>query len=390
MWLLLLVPLLYSRPLLFDAVLISLGAILVVLFRARPSDSKTIFKVMILVGIVNALSVIYQTIFPGPIEGLVSSHISEGQLTYFLDKTAKGYRSGINALVGDTAGYIVFAFGVLSCYLTTASKRIVRFTSLLTAPILVIALLCTGKRSHFLILMLCILSISLASGKGTQKVRRLAIFSLSAVVCYLIVSQFSHLFLHSSTIARFLDSFLGHMAGEDISSGRYLLYDYAWNEFLSSPILGIGWKTFLLNTTTKYGYTSTHYVNNDYLQVLCELGLVGFALTFTPMFLHLVKSYRCMRAMYICRVNAYPNVIRSITYCVFIQSFFLMYAFFENPYYNRSYLFMYFLSVALSSSIMQSRRYAMKRVALPRNHTRQNHASIGSRSQYPSQISPYG
>lgn len=355
-WLLILFPLLYSRPLAYDAALMVLGVLFILLFSGAPNDIEAIFKIIVLIGLVNALSVFYQVSFPEQVARFASSHYSESQYEYFSRIAAKGYHSGINALVGDTAGYLCNALGVYFCWIISNTRRKIDTTSITSVIILLMALLYTGKKSHLIILILSILFISSIAGRGSEKVRRVSIFVLIGGLCSLLFACASDLFLQASTIERIIASFNSYTLGDDISSGRSILYYIAWDEFLSSPLLGIGWKSFLFNSVAKYGYVDPHYVNNDYLQVLCELGIIGFALTFVKMVRHYVKSCRYMKSMHRDKLNADPSAIRLITYSVFLQTFFLMYAFFENPYYNRSFLFMYFLSVAISYSIMKTNR----------------------------------
>jgi len=85
---------------------------------------------------------------------------------------------------------------------------------------------------------------------------------------------------------------IGESVGYDAAT-RLLLWDTAWNLFVHSPIIGVGWGNF----TEIYGsYLSSFSwippgvfeVHNIYLQFLAETGLVGF----TVFFLFIFRAWR--------------------------------------------------------------------------------------------------
>jgi putative inorganic carbon (HCO3(-)) transporter len=81
---------------------------------------------------------------------------------------------------------------------------------------------------------------------------------------------------------------IGESVGYDAAT-RFLLWDTAWNLFVHSPIIGVGWGNF----TEIYGSYLSSYswippgvfeVHNIYLQFLAETGLVGFTVFFLFIF----------------------------------------------------------------------------------------------------------
>ena len=92
---------------------------------------------------------------------------------------------------------------------------------------------------------------------------------------------------------------MGASAGQD-AAARLLLWGTAWDFFVHSPIVGIGWGNFV----TLYGsYLNFSWilpgildVHNLYLQLLTETGILGFAAFFSLMFLAGREARRQWRA----------------------------------------------------------------------------------------------
>lgn len=57
----------------------------------------------------------------------------------------------------------------------------------------------------------------------------------------------------------------------DVSSGRFDMYKDIWRMYKQNNYIGIGWNKYASNT----GYVHPG-VHNDYIQILCESGIIGF------------------------------------------------------------------------------------------------------------------
>lgn len=73
---------------------------------------------------------------------------------------------------------------------------------------------------------------------------------------------------------RIIDSLFLALHGVDITNGRSALYKLAVRLFLEHPWFGIGWGAFRLYSTSVL--PNVINVHNVYLQLLCEIGIVGF------------------------------------------------------------------------------------------------------------------
>lgn len=353
-WLITLIPFVYSSPNMLDLTLFTLGILIILTVKLNLQNIDTLYLVIKIVAVVNAICVFLQAIDNTFFVPFARERFSAGMYSYYMRVLSSSYISGCNGIVGDTAGYLLNAIGILCSFILICGIKKTKISSYILFGILLIALLFTGKRSHLLCGVVAVMLLYILSGKPTKKAKRILFSILAIIASYYIMRVMSAFFPNANTINRVLDSINGMILGEDISSGRNTLYGYAILQFKSAPITGIGWKVFNQLTTSLYNYSSVHYVNNDYLQILCETGIIGFVCMFIPMYIFFFKSLKALKI-----INKKPELfdikIRiAIMYSVFMQIYYLIYLFLENPLYNRSFFFMYILSVLIGYKAIDS------------------------------------
>ncbi|MCQ4022556.1 MULTISPECIES: O-antigen ligase [unclassified Ruminococcus] len=221
--------------------------------------------------------------------------------------------------------------------------------------VLLIPLLLSQKKAVIFLSFIAFFLVVCVMFASKKQWIRLGVFLVVVVLGYYILTYYisnnpdSDLFYR---LAQFLDNV---NSGESYDSGRSVLYDYAWAEFEKHKLFGIGWKSFNSLTTTVFGYASGHEVNMDYLQWLCETGIVGFTMNMIPV---LVTLYR---TIYIC-VKYVKNMTNNKAKCavmvaIFSQFFTVMYAFFEIPFYDIVLFTLYILScIVINSAYKEARR----------------------------------
>ena len=353
-WFITLIPFVYSSPNMLDLTLFTLGILIILTVKLNLQNIDTLYLVIKIVAVVNAICVFLQAIDNTFFVPFARERFSAGMYSYYMKVLSSSYISGCNGIVGDTAGYLLNAIGILCSFILICGIKKTKISSYILFGILLIALLFTGKRSHLLCGVVAVMLLYILSGKPTKKAKRILFSILAIIASYYIMRVMSAFFPNANTINRVLDSINGMILGEDISSGRNTLYGYAILQFKSAPITGIGWKVFNQLTTSLYNYSSVHYVNNDYLQILCETGIIGFVCMFIPMYIFFFKSLKALKI-----INKKPELfdikIRiAIMYSVFMQIYYLIYLFLENPLYNRSFFFMYILSVLIGYKAIDS------------------------------------
>lgn len=353
-WLMILIPFIYSSPNRLDLTLFTVGILIILTVKLSLQNIDTLYRVIKVVAVVNAVCVFVQAIDNDFFVPFARARFSESIYSYYMQILSESYISGCNGIVGDTAGYLLNAIGVLcSCMLIYGRKKTKIFSYVLLG-IFLIALLFTGKRAHLLCGVVAAIILYISSGRPMGKAKRILLSILVIIVLYYIMRVVMFFFPDINTISRIIDSINGMVLGEDISSGRTTLYGYAFFQFESSPIIGIGWKSFNQLTTSLYNYSSAHYVNNDYLQILCETGIIGFICIFVPMYIFFLKTFKALKI-----INKKPELfdikIRiALVYSLFMQIYYLIYLFLENPLYNRSFFFMYVISVLIGYKAIDS------------------------------------
>lgn len=210
-----------------------------------------------------------------------------------------------------------------------------------------IGLAMTGKRGPLLFAILALGIAVLVTRKKhlTQKQLQrgavaIVILLVTFVIAYINVPQLKQI------IERFA---VGDSDLNDFTSGRV---DYFWNNaiemFREHPFFGHGWRSF------KYigaGTGNANDAHNIYLQLLAEVGLVGFVFVMTFMLHALVTTYKAIRK------NAAKMCMSNESLCILkmafaYQIFFLLYGITGNPLYDPQCYFPYIICCVIGYSAM--------------------------------------
>jgi O-antigen ligase len=230
--------------------------------------------------IVIAFSLIYYFV------GLVSSGFTfnnSGAVVYGLTMD-RGYPR----LVGTVSTDPNFAALILSIYSATLFlRKKIYFWKILA----IVAVILTFSRGAYLSLIVAFIMYAIAAKVGVR--RFLSTLITSAIVLIGVVAVFSY--IGNTTDLRVGDVIVERVddSTADGGSGRVDLWANALNTFTTQPILGIG-----ANASRSYNlkhYNDDHYNHNTYLDVLSELGFVGFII-FTLLILSvLITSVKVLR-----------------------------------------------------------------------------------------------
>lgn len=166
--------------------------------------------------------------------------------------------------------------------------------------ILFVAMVIVNRRGELLGTFLAILLIYFISKKDIIirkiRIRRLAsvVFGLFAVL--ITMFQFG---LFDKYINSFINIFGSStlQSIDEVATGRIVLWLRAINLFESSSsyLIGIGWNQFKANNFMLSIVGNPMNVHNDYLQWLCETGVIGFTLIFFLTIIIWVKTIKRCR-----------------------------------------------------------------------------------------------
>ena len=283
-----------------------------------------IFRLLIIFSIifnsVTVLSIIIPTLYTQLIIPLLPLDIQTEALRFYNGTVS----SGLTDQTGTNAWFCVL--GISISFSKLMNKRSKEFFIVFVLSFL--ALLFTAKRAHLGFSFFCILFLFFYSNKR----KTMKIFRFVSIVI-LTVLLFSLLFndIFNSWMYRFHRN-----DGSDISSNRFFLWGVAFTEFLKRPLFGFGWGY--------YSNISETNVHNVYIQVLCELGILGEILFIIMLLSNFVSVMRNLKKTIKIKGVLYNYCV----FCVFIQLFIIFYCLTGNCFNDLHILVIYYFTIFLN------------------------------------------
>lgn len=192
------------------------------------------------------------------------------------NKGLTGYCAGITTHYSQNATYIVILFLVLACTYIVKPKKMRTKREAFAIAITLVALMLTAKRAHLCFGVLAVVFVYYLVNpekRGNKLFKVIAAMGGAVTILAVMYEIMPEVF--QTVLGRFVDGGYG-----DITSGRIPMWMLAVDLFKGSPIFGIGWSgyrySYALNLFSGYAgrseFLNTH---NVYLQLLCEVGIVG-------------------------------------------------------------------------------------------------------------------
>ncbi|MCR5173708.1 MAG: O-antigen ligase family protein [Oscillospiraceae bacterium] len=156
----------------------------------------------------------------------------------------------------------------------------------------------------------------------------------------------------------------------DISSGRFELWETAWEQFKEHPVIGIGWGSFADYVSEEFsdeharssGAQAVVNVHNCYLQFLCETGIIGGILIMIPLFfLYFCSLVQVVRGAARRKSMSRLSFISSIL-SFGGQSFFLLVAVLDMPFYHYRFWAFYGALILFSYASLERDGFAAKKL----------------------------
>lgn len=252
-------------------VLFAVGG-LVLFIRFDKSDFIFVFKIISLISIVLAASIIWQAYLPDSFYSFAKYwfYHSTQYENVFYQGVLSGQMSGIFCEVSYSAFFLSLGCGYAASNLFF-KKRIVLNAFLLS--LFYFAILLTGKRSFLLIVPgVLIVAFLLSCFKNLTRGKLITVFVLATVLI------FATPLILDSTLSILTDG-----TGTIQLSSREIIWNLAIQSFVKKPLFGVGINSFDLVFNSS-GIRSSYYsfagAHNAYLQILCETGIIGFLLYF--------------------------------------------------------------------------------------------------------------
>lgn len=320
-----------------------------ILIAMEPSDNQ-IFKSFKLIKIGSALIAVYVIfckIFPDLYLNVIIPHLSIEVQTRGRSLVESG-RYGV-----PLGGSIVFAdyvfslslFIILADYLVNRwdfKKKIENFILII---LLIVAIFFEGRRGEAITAFITIAIQAFC----TLHTRRKCDFSKilkSIIVLTIVLIVIIFILVLNGAVDRFILLYEGLSnnakgISTDITTGRTVLWDFASDQFILNPIIGIGWG----NYEYKSNEMVLDFAHNNYLQILCETGVIGFALITFPIVFIFIKTKQLLHKIKLDTTSNEIKIFCSISFA--IQTYFLILNFVDPSFYKVIFWVMYTISISL-------------------------------------------
>lgn len=247
-----------------------------VFIRPDEKDMRLALDVIKRAAIVYAIFVFVTKIFPNLMCGYAELvFFDRATVDGYIRAIQKGYCPGINHQIGYTALYIVLGmFAYVYDYEITKKKKYSRVIFLF------MALLLTNKRSALLFFVIILLMIYFFNATPKQKLNRFIKLLIAFVGSVVLLIVVANLFPSVPIFNRFLSLFTmikdGTGDANKVLSGRLAIYRNVLELYDTHKWFGIGWENFSDFSRARSASGKPNQGHNVFLQLLAEVGIVGF------------------------------------------------------------------------------------------------------------------
>lgn len=186
---------------------------------------------------------------------------------------------------------LTVTFSMMLCLYSWKKTRHSRYLVLFFG--LAFALLLTSARRDFIILLIFFILFSSMGSKDIRK--RVGLFVVCSLVVVGVVFAVLNVDFLYQFIGRRLESFAQFViwggSGDASTTGRARLIEYGMGLFQGAPFTGNGVGTFEALFVTTHGSWQTS-ADNNYVELLADLGIVGFLLYYIPLAIFLIRNLK--------------------------------------------------------------------------------------------------
>ena len=301
-----------------------------------------VFKFLFYAALVCAIGTILQIFYPGLITNIVIPQFHQfNQYDLLIENARQGVAlTGFTYQAAVNAGFLAFGLGYIIISLSVNRSR--RSGKVILALIVLFCLALTNKRAHFGFSFCAMILVYYFSSKGKTRLKRVILIIFIGILLLFFLSSLVKV-IDFGVLSRFHETLQDIQSGQELFGYRNILHLKALRLFQENMLFGIGWKQFRLDTINSRGdMLDTH---NIYLQLLCEVGIVGFLLFVSFFIYSLVKSIKLSSL----KTNLHERTM--ILYALYIQLFFLFYGITGNPLYDSNYYMPYLFACAYTYSL---------------------------------------
>lgn len=289
------------------------------------------------IGIFYACMTIYTVVNPAFFNNIVVPLFKDyGYMDQMSQLFKQGFITGFTPHYSTNAMYLAVCFSVPFASFIAEKKK----SNLIICFLLLGSVLLTGKRAHaiFILAAVVITYYVLNSDKPLTRWGKIIIGLVIGTCILTVAAEFVPSLLN--VVYRFIETY---QTGS-LEMGRDVQRAYALEAWSTHPIFGIGWDSFKYYFQSVRGiYINVHCV---YVQLLCEVGIVGSLPFYLFFVFSLIHSIKTLKIVAIEKIQD-KEIRFSLVYAVFVQVFFLLYCLTGNPLYDAPTLFTYIFGCAI-------------------------------------------
>lgn len=341
------------------AMMVSLDVSALFVFLANPKDEeisksfKTIIIVAVVLSLYTALVAVWPDFFYRYVSGLIdedSARVSNALLT-------EGYGIAIGGNVVLIDYIVFFAILILLNKYIFKSNNITDFIKYFgLIMVFLLAMVLENRKSELLVAIVVIICCLVSKinfttiGRKRRNRRVLILGGMAFCAAFAVMAK-------AGMIDRYLyflqnlswGGITGSTGSAEITSGRIALWKTAADLFFEHPVFGIGWARFAehVNVYNPVINGQLQNVHNNYLQLLCEVGMTGFCLVAIPLFYIFYRTVRNAVKLKKKGEDAiFGRVINFIS--LGFQLFVILESFIDPTWYKISFWWFYSVAVMLA------------------------------------------
>lgn len=349
----------FSKTFFVDILVFFVLFLILLLIKLDIEYYKISINIMLVITVIYAFSTFFQYFNIDLYTRLVLPLFSSGHQVQIMTLYNNSVYTGFTTQTAYLAGYLVYGIGGFLLFFKERTTKLSRLLSIIAILFLFMALLLTGKRAHLLFMIIALALTYLFSTelkKFFSKSLKLIFTLIMTIIAWIVLFRVYEPNIDTPIIGkvyyRISDTITGFIAGEDITSGRTLLYDYAFKLFNETPIFGIGWKEFHHLSIGVINQDAGSHPHNIYFQLLTELGLVGFILFMIPITYILFKTIKIlMNTKLLFNLDMRWKTV--LQFSLFSQMFFLLYGITGNGLTDHVFILMWGFAATITLSSMK-------------------------------------
>ena len=264
---------------------------------------------------------------------------TESAIKSIIGRTESNAYSG---LLGEVA-YSAFAMNIgisiiVAKYLSQKKISVINWGQL---TIFIIGILVSFKRSLLLIPIFAFFILFIISKKDNKIKNGIKILTLLIGIILIVIMIFPETL---DTIGRFG----ANTTNGDALNGRTDLWEYSWDMFIQNPIIGLGFGSYTTFCNSQ-GFEWNYMAHNIYIQLLGEVGLIGFIIFMAFFINSIIKTLKSIKRE--CDVQN----LQLLYFSLFMQIVFLLYGLTGNPLYFPQQMIVYIICISILSNIRNKR-----------------------------------